>query len=78
MTDYGTIKLPRDEYEQHNDCRKDMNLTWSEYVNGEAPEISNNAEVIDETRLAEALADYLINGQNLPERVADELGGGRR
>jgi hypothetical protein len=33
---------------------------------------------INEAALAEALADYLINGENLPQRVADELGGGRR
>jgi len=33
---------------------------------------------INEVALAEALADYLINGENLPQKVADELGGGRR
>jgi len=37
MTDYGTIKLPRDEYDRHNERRQDMGLTWAEYVDGEAP-----------------------------------------
>jgi len=44
MTDYGTIKIPRDEYEQHNERRQELGLSWSEYINGEAPEVSNNAE----------------------------------
>lgn len=38
MTNYGTIKLPREAYERHNDRRQEMGLTWQEYVDGEAPE----------------------------------------
>lgn len=33
-----TIKLPDDDYERHNQRRKDMGLTWAEYIDGEAPE----------------------------------------
>jgi len=144
MTDYGTIKLPREEYERHNERRKELGLTWAEYVDGEAPtsngysnaqlmdklqqiesvqgetineSISNRSELPadvreqldriesalgerdavsdaidvqerfddletklgaadrDDRALAEALADYLINGENLPTKIADELGG---
>jgi hypothetical protein len=28
---------------------------------------------VDEAALGEAVADYLVNGENLPERVAEEL-----
>jgi hypothetical protein len=44
MTDYGTIKIPRDAYERHNQRRQDANLTWQEYLNGEAPDVPNHAE----------------------------------
>lgn len=37
MTEYGTIKIPRDEYEKHNERRQDMGLTWAEYLNSEPP-----------------------------------------
>jgi len=45
MTDYGTIKLPRMDYERHNQARKDLNMTWAEYIDGQAPEVPNGAEV---------------------------------
>jgi len=38
MTEYGTIKLPREEYERHNDRRQDLGLTWAAYIDGQAPE----------------------------------------
>ena len=34
---YGTIKIPRDKYERHNERRKDFGVTWAEYVDGQAP-----------------------------------------
>lgn len=68
MTDYGTIKLPRDEYEQHNERRKDMGLTWSEYVNGEAP-VSNTSEV-DLTPVLNRIDDL---ENTLPRKLKEEL-----
>jgi hypothetical protein len=43
MTDYGTIKLPREDYERHNERRKDLGVTWAEYINGEAPDATRSA-----------------------------------
>jgi len=37
MTDYGTIKIPRDAYERHNARRQDLGLSWAAYIDGEAP-----------------------------------------
>lgn len=34
MTEYGTIKVPREVYEEHNEQRKALGLTWAEYMNG--------------------------------------------
>jgi hypothetical protein len=37
----GTIKLPREPYERHNERRADMGLSWTEYIDAEAPEIAD-------------------------------------
>ena len=29
---YGTIKIPQDAYERHNEQRKELRLTWEEYI----------------------------------------------
>lgn len=41
MTEYGTIRIPKPEYDRHNERRKEMGLTWAEYIDGEAPEIED-------------------------------------
>lgn len=33
------IKLPEEEYERHNEQRKEMGLSWAEYIDGQAPEL---------------------------------------
>jgi len=53
MTEYGTIKLPREEYERHNEQRKANGQTWAEYIDGQEPELRNGAEVDIEGALAE-------------------------
>lgn len=39
MTNYGTIKIPQEEYERHNEQRKEAGLTWLEYLNQESATI---------------------------------------
>jgi len=34
-----TIKLPEEEYERHNERRKNMGLTWAEHIDGQAPDL---------------------------------------
>jgi len=38
MTDqeYGTIKIPRAEYEKHNERRKELGLSWADYISKES------------------------------------------
>jgi len=33
------IKLPADEYDKHNERRKQLGQTWSEYIDGQTPDI---------------------------------------
>lgn len=37
MTDYGTIKIPADAYQRHNERRQELKLTWEQYIDGQAP-----------------------------------------
>jgi hypothetical protein len=36
--EYGTIKIPKDEYEKHNERRQNLGVTWAEYIDGHAPD----------------------------------------
>lgn len=64
MTDYGTIKIPREEFERHNKRRQRMALSWTEYIDGQAPEFRDE--------LAEAVVERMDDAK-LARRVADEL-----
>jgi len=71
MTDYGTIKIPRDEYEKHNRNRRDMGLTWAEYLNDEAAVGYRSEDLADEIRNLRQRIDDLEN--ELPAKVTEEL-----
>ena len=38
MSDRANIKVGREFYENHNERRKDLGLTWEEYIESQAPE----------------------------------------
>ena len=57
MTDYGTIKIPTEEYERHNEQRKDMGLSWAEYIDGQAPEPPD--VTVDVAQIATRTADEI-------------------
>jgi hypothetical protein len=43
------IKLPEEDYEEHNERRKGLGLTWAEYIDGQAPDLEETIrEVIRE------------------------------
>jgi len=67
MTDYGTIKLPRDEYERHNERRKENGQTWAEYVDGEAPDGATDAALVEaiEDRLDALEHDAASGGETV-------------
>lgn len=55
MTDYGTIKIPEDEYREHNKRRQNMGLTWAEYIDGQAPDLPELS--VDAAQIANLTAD---------------------
>lgn len=65
--EYGTIKIPEPAYDHHNEQRKELGMTWEQYINAEAPEPVG----IDEGLLADAVASELK--RTLPEKIAEEL-----
>lgn len=88
MTDYGTIKIPREDYEHHNGRRKEMGLEWVEYIDAQADEWTLK-QGVDVDTLAQRIASHteglgngggvdteaLVNDlvAQLPPRIADEL-----
>lgn len=54
--EYGTIRIPRDAYEEHNQERKANGQTWEEYINTQAPE---NTTDIDAGEIADELRNEL-------------------
>jgi len=36
--EYGTIKIPKEEYDKHNERRQNLGQTWAEYIAGNAPD----------------------------------------
>jgi len=51
----GTIKLPEAKYEEHNERRKDLGLSWAEYVDGQAPDLSEQIKPAVKEAVQEAI-----------------------
>jgi hypothetical protein len=75
MTDYGTIKIPREEYERHNERRQELDQTWAEYIDGEAPELGMHVELDGAVATAEDIKDLQVLIEQLPRNTAEELEG---
>jgi len=61
MTDKGTIRIPRDVYEKHNEQRKELNLTWEQYFEQELQRDVGTVWTEDEIRsMARAEAKDMI------------------
>ena len=63
----GNIKVPEEDYERHNERRKEMGVTWAEYVDSQAPELNVR---LDETEIREVVRDEL---QRFKEDLLSEL-----
>lgn len=58
--DKGTIKIPRDDFERHNEHRKTLGLTWAEYMDGVEP------DWIDADGFADKVAQRVVEEVNDP------------
>lgn len=78
MTERGNIKLPAVEFKKHNDRRQEMGLSWSDYIDGQAPE-QPDIEIGDDLReqldRIESAASTAEERTGTIERKVDELGG---
>lgn len=41
MTSRKNIKLPAEDYERHNERRKELGLSWAEYIDGQSPNMED-------------------------------------
>ena len=48
-----TLKLPEDDYERHNKRRKEMGLSWPEYIDGQSPDIEETIREVIRDELDE-------------------------
>jgi len=70
MTDYGTIKIPEEAYNKHNEHRKELRMTWEEYIGSKAPEPSDAQIEIDMDEVLGRIDDLEAE---LPRKVAEEV-----
>jgi len=70
--DRGTIKLPEDDYERHNERRKSLGLTWSEYLDGNAPDVEERKADALETIAGTLLMSESDDRQLNPEALLRE------
>ena len=73
MTDYGTIKIPEAAYEEHNERRQEMGLTWEAYINGEAPDEPGSVDTEVLGREVARQIDYAHLSDRVSEQVAKQL-----
>lgn len=45
QSDWRTIRIPASDFERHNRNRKNLGVTWAEYIDGEAPEYTYTRSV---------------------------------
>lgn len=38
MTDWRTIRIPEDDFEEHRELKEQLGLDWAEYIAGQSPE----------------------------------------
>lgn len=55
--DYGTIKIPRPAYEHHNERRKELGLTWEQYLNQESVSITDPVDYAEIERRVETVVE---------------------
>jgi hypothetical protein len=51
MVDWKTIRIPEDDFKRHNKQRKELGLTWAEYINGEREGVANDTTPSDPVQL---------------------------
>lgn len=72
MTEYKTLRVPEDAYEQAQQARQETGDTWAEYLRRCSNNPPEEINVVDADHVTEALLD------ELPEQTAQKLRGMQR
>lgn len=60
--DRANIKVGREFYEEHNERRQELGLTWQEYIEGESPEIEETIRRVVREELKEPTNNPVSEG----------------
>lgn len=67
--EWKTIRIPETDFEEHNTQRKQLGITWAEYINGVAPTSSTQQAVHDLAERVDEMAVYLEEVRNRLEAL---------
>jgi hypothetical protein len=67
MTEYKTLRVPKDAYEKAQEARQEYDDTWGEYLRRCAENPPVEVTVVD----SQAVTEDLQN--DLPEKIAEEV-----
>lgn len=54
---YGTIRIPREDFDRHNERRKELGLEWVEYLDEES--VSVEVESVDYAEIENIVEDTM-------------------
>jgi len=68
----ANIKLPEEDFERHNERRKELGQTWAEYLDGQAPDVEERKAEALETIAGALLMSESDDRQLNPEALLEE------
>jgi hypothetical protein len=67
--EWKTIRIPAEDFEQHNMQRKELGITWAEYINGVSPTSSTQQSIEHLSDRVDEMALYLDEVRNRLEAL---------
>jgi len=67
--EWKTIRIPKSDFDEHNTQRKQLGITWAEYIDGVAPTNSTERAVHDLAERVDEMALYLDEVRNRMEAL---------
>lgn len=67
--EWKTIRIPAGDFEEHNTRRKELGVTWAEYINGVAPTSSTQQALEDLSNRVDEMTLYIDEVRNRLEAL---------
>lgn len=67
--EWKTIRIPAEDFEEHNTQRKELGVTWAEYINGVAPTSSTQQALEDLSNRVDEMTLYIDEVRNRLEAL---------